>query len=84
MSALFFNDKLMSDLDHIFLLSNPDVKISRISKGFWMCPQHLANQFEYLTGCANLTEAVRQNLFLQLGGFFFKVFAVINKLIRPP
>ena len=57
------------------------MKISRISKGFWMCPQHLAHQFEYLTGCADLTAAVRQNLFLQLGGLFLTVLLLLIKLL---
>ena len=67
-----------------YFISNPDVKISRISKGFWMSPKHLAHQFEYLTGCADLTAAVRQNLFVQLGGSVFNGLSLINKLIRLP
>lgn len=48
-------------------LSNTHNRISHISKGFWQSYQHLAHQFEYLTGSADLTAAVKQNLVVQIG-----------------
>lgn len=56
------------------LFSNPQNRISQVSTGFWKNSQHLANQFQYLTG-TNLTAVVKENLVVQIGSAFYRIFS---------
>ena len=56
-------DRLMLQIQDIYILHQHGV----LDVPTLRC----AHQLEYLTGCADLTAAVRQNLFLQLGGLFY-------------